>query len=166
MLPESRHHYNIQHPDEVIVGPQSGSLRRSVSVRSVMVPQKMCAACHFSCLKCGGPNDYDCTACAPDALLTEKNAKEQYCASITTMTSDPDVRISKSMYIFLLVLGPALSILLFVIVISWIMKQKCFNRRKATKPDYVYDRVADEATNEQNSFPQEIIDDSSCSESE
>lgn len=32
-------------------------------------PQKRCAPCHFSCLRCHGPNDYDCTDCAPDSSL-------------------------------------------------------------------------------------------------
>lgn len=29
----------------------------------------LCATCHFSCLRCHGPNDFDCIECAPDSFL-------------------------------------------------------------------------------------------------
>lgn len=57
--------------------------------------QKLCGPCHYSCLKCRAPNDYDCIACAPDAQLTERTSNESYCLSIgsktpsTTKAPDP-----------------------------------------------------------------------------
>lgn len=135
--------------------------RRAILFPNAPAPQqKSCAPCHFSCLKCLGPNDYDCTACAPDSLLTDKNSKETYCAPINQKIPTHDIHISRSMYIFLLILGPALAILMFLIIISWILKRKCLDNRK-TKSDYVYDRVALDSANDQVNFAHEIIDYSS-----
>lgn len=149
---------------EILTPPQklqSGSLRRRAILFPQVQPQKSCAACHFSCLKCSGPNDYDCTACTPDSLLTEKSAKETYCAPINQKIPTHDIRISKSMYIFLLILGPALSILLFLIVISWLLKRNCLDNKRTTKSDYIYDRVALDSANDKVNFAQEIVDYSS-----
>lgn len=31
--------------------------------------ETLCARCHYSCQACKGPNDYECGACYPDAIL-------------------------------------------------------------------------------------------------
>lgn len=41
--------------------------------------QKLCDSCHYSCLRCHGPEDFSCTACAPDSLFTRIDDKEAYC---------------------------------------------------------------------------------------
>lgn len=40
----------------------------------------VCADCHYSCYKCNGPNDYQCTTCWGDADLTHALG-QTYCYS-------------------------------------------------------------------------------------
>lgn len=51
-----------------------------------------------------------------------------------------------SKYVFLLILGPAVVVLIFVVVISCVIKSKlCGSSRKQ---DYIYDRIAFDAQND------------------
>ncbi|XP_055326516.1 furin-like protease 1 [Sitodiplosis mosellana] len=43
------------------------------------VPQKQCAPCHTSCLRCRGPLDHDCTECTPEMVYREVAPNETYC---------------------------------------------------------------------------------------
>lgn len=43
------------------------------------VPQKQCAPCHTSCLRCRGPLDRDCTECTPEMAYREVSPNEAYC---------------------------------------------------------------------------------------
>lgn len=61
------------------------------SVRNVMRPQqpKICLNCHYSCLNCSGPYDYQCTKCPEDAQLVfthDGNIDERYCYPKHLMT--------------------------------------------------------------------------------
>lgn len=130
----------------------------SLSLRSInkpgraiipeLVPQKRCETCHFSCLNCRGPNDYDCTECAPDSVYTSKSLNESYCSSINQqLPAFNSNAMGVSTYVFLLVLGPAIVVLIFVIIVSLVMKSKlCGNSRKQ---DYVYDRINFDAQNDE-----------------
>lgn len=112
------------------------------------VPQKRCDTCHFSCLNCHGPNDYDCTECAPDSVYTSKSINESYCSSINQQLPVHNSNIiGSSTYVSLLVLGPAIVVLIFVVIVSYVMKSKlCGN---ANKQDYVYDRINFDAQNDE-----------------
>lgn len=59
---------------------QSSESENNVVIQPVHeVPQKLCASCHYSCLRCHGPEDFSCTACAPDSMFTRIDDKEAYC---------------------------------------------------------------------------------------
>lgn len=135
---------------ELPQSPSSLSLRSVTHERAILspsVPQKRCDTCHFSCLKCIGPNDYDCTACAPDSVYTSKSINESYCSSINQQLPVKDANtISPSTYVFLLVVGPAIAVLCLVVIVSAIVKSKC---GKSDKPEYVYDRINFDGQNDE-----------------
>ncbi|XP_044729476.1 furin-like protease 1 [Chrysoperla carnea] len=41
--------------------------------------ERVCEECHYSCLTCRGPNDFECTLCHEDSVLTNITATESYC---------------------------------------------------------------------------------------
>lgn len=43
------------------------------------VPQKQCAPCHTSCLRCRGPLDHDCIECTSEMVYREVSPSETYC---------------------------------------------------------------------------------------
>lgn len=119
------------------------------AIISELVPQKRCETCHFSCLNCRGPNDYDCSECTPDSVLTpNKSLNETYCSSINQqLPVHNSNEVGSSTYVFLLILGPAIVLLIFVVTVSLVMKSKlCGNSRKQ---DYVYDRIDFDAQNDE-----------------
>lgn len=135
--------------------PTSASLRRSTndtvaifseqsSATDASNRQKLCGACHFSCLKCRSANDYDCSACAPDAQLTERATNETYCLPIvdesklkmvTMIASKTDIPD------FLIVLVIVLS--LIVVVLLFIFIRNCV--RGESREVYTYDKLATNA---------------------
>lgn len=80
-------------------------------------PQKTCSPCHFSCLKCRGPNDYDCTACAPDSKFTKSGDAEAYCYPPAKGHGD-DYVIARLNYNELLVVGVSLGAIFFIIILG------------------------------------------------
>lgn len=116
------------------------------SVRAIIlptVPQKRCETCHFSCLNCRGPNDYDCTECAPDSVLNES-----YCSSINQPLLVHNSNLfGESTYVFLLILGPAMVVLIFVVIISCVFKSKVCGT--SGKQDYIYDRIDFDGQNDE-----------------
>lgn len=133
--------------------------------RAIMMPrpQKLCAGCHFSCLKCRGPNDYDCTACAPDALYSEKTFNESYCVPNYQQTPTDEIHLSRTTYIFLLILGPAIFITVSLIIVTYVLRTKYCRSRK---DDYTYDRIEYDNINEIGQLPQEFYNDSSSSDTD
>lgn len=135
------------------------SLRSVINERAIIqpqIPQKMCDTCHFSCLNCRGPNDYDCTECAPDSVYTSKSLNESFCSSINQQLPVHDANsIGSSTYVFLLILGPAIVVLIFVVVVSCVIKSKlCGSSRKQ---DYIYDRIDFDAQNDETEIRIEDI---------
>lgn len=127
------------------------SLRSIVNKRAYIpppIPQKQCETCHFSCLNCRGPNDYDCTECTPDSALTVKSSNESYCSTPNQQLPVNDPNTIGSTYVFLLILGPAIVVLIFVVIVSCVIKSKfCGESRKR---DYVYDVInANDAWNDE-----------------
>lgn len=39
-------------------------------IRTYMTNDRLCSDCHYSCYRCNGPNDYQCTSCWGDAEFT------------------------------------------------------------------------------------------------
>lgn len=128
-------------------------------------PAKLCAACHFSCLKCFGPNDYDCMACAPDSMYTERAANESYCLPI-----DMSNLYDSNLYGVLLVLVPALFILCLVLSVSWLLRTRWWAARNGTdRSGYTYEKVEFDVTDDTVSLSHEVTVDgssSTCSDSE
>ena len=100
------------------------------------VPQKLCAPCHFSCLKCRGPNDYDCLACAPDSIYQEKSQNESHCLPFV-QKSTINYR-HRWLYVIFFIIVPAGLILICVCFLSLLLKKKMCDM---TKVHYVYDRI-------------------------
>lgn len=127
-------------------------------------PVKLCAACHSSCLKCFGPNDYDCMACATDSMYTERAANESYCSPIAINLYDGNL------YGVLLVLVPALFILCLVLSISWLIRTKWWAARGGSdRAGYTYEKVEFDGTDETVNLSHEVTVDgssSTCSDSE
>lgn len=84
------------------------------------VPQKLCASCHYSCLKCRGRNDYDCIDCAPDSMYTVVSDTEAYCyPPVKVLDENAEVNfILKLNSNELLLLGGVLGTLVFVFVLG------------------------------------------------
>lgn len=172
MLPE-------QSPSSSRTTENTGSLRRRSTASIVPIeraikmptaaepPAKLCGACHFSCLRCFGPNDYDCMACAPDSEYTERAANESYCSPFARdMTNLYD----GNLYGVLLVLVPALFILCLVLSVSWLLRTKWWAARSGSnRAGYTYEKVEFDGTDETVNLSHEVTVDgssSTCSDSE
>lgn len=144
------------------VVPELESSKRAIMK---MVPQKLCAACHYSCLKCAGPNEYDCMACAPDSELTSSSADESFCLSISVPVTENDhlAHINRTKLFFLILLAVLLGIAC-VIAIGWFFYIKLGKRLSADERKYAYGRIEYDGSNEQIIIEQEILNASSDSE--
>lgn len=102
------------------------------------IPQKLCSLCHFSCLHCLGPNDYDCRACAPDSVHTVKSSSEAYCYPVTPAhTNSFQTKITTNFMIFIGFISATSLIITLAIFCFKLYKHFCFNK----KVEYEYDRV-------------------------
>lgn len=118
-------------------------VRRAIKMPDEPPPDettRLCLACHFSCLKCRGPNDYDCTACAPDSVYTERLTNATYCLPLGSISKLKRMYDDDRVYVVLLILVPALFILCFVLFISWLLRTKYCTTKNAA--DYVqYNKI-------------------------
>lgn len=103
------------------------------------IPQKLCSLCHFSCLHCLGPNDYDCRACAPDSVHTVKSSSEAYCYPVNNVrTTSFQTKISTNIMVFIgFISATSLIITLTIYCLYKMYKKFCGNK----KVEYEYDRV-------------------------
>lgn len=105
------------------------------------IPQKLCSLCHFSCLHCLGPNDYDCRACAPDSVHTVKSPNEAYCYPVSPVhTSTFHNKISPNFMLFIGVVSASGLIITLTFIFYCLYKtykNVCCNK----KVEYEYDRV-------------------------
>lgn len=112
-----------------------------------LVPQKLCAACHFSCLRCRGPNDYDCTDCAPDSYLKIIFNQQGTCVEIPI---DKTAQATNILLVQLtsneiLLIAICLAAIAFVIAIGiyFFFRHICF-ARKTNSNSYAYNALNDE----------------------
>lgn len=106
--------------------------------------KRLCLACHFSCLKCRGPNDYDCSECAPDSVYTERQQNATYCLPLSSINKLKRMYDDDRLYMVLLILVPALFILCFVLFISWLLRTKCCVEKGNAASGYVqYNKIRD-----------------------
>lgn len=167
MLAEHPHDPTNHHENETSpVHHREGiSIKRRAIKMPIQIPQKLCGPCHFSCLKCRGPNDYDCTSCAPDSsVTTERTTNESYCLPKSNYIHPPG--FNRKIYIVLFIIVPATLIIFGLIVIFWILKCKlCGFNQNASQ--YIYNRIDFDAANNTITHSQKIgVELSSDSESE
>lgn len=144
--------------------PQSSSLRRHTldavpifsdqsSAVSNAPPhhQKRCAACHYSCLKCRRANDYDCSACAPDAQLTERSANETYCLpiadkvqphSVPLYNTDKGNNDDNRLRLFLVILVGILAVITVVLLAIFVRSYTTWWGGGGERPSYAYDKLS------------------------
>lgn len=146
--------------------------------------QKQCAPCHTSCLKCRGPNEYECTQCTLDTDYIEKTASETYCFQRNTKTwvsseiiylnnnneseskGSPMISFERLM---LYSLGIIILLVTIILLITNFLLKQCFNGTNSgskLQNKYAYDRIAYDGSNEQHIIEQEILNSFSDSENE
>lgn len=82
-----------------------------------------CVTCHYTCRDCHGSNDYDCTACFPDALLYRTANSESYCYPRSLVSDVLSEKWYFRVFVLLCAVGTAL-----LGVLLW----KCTRREKMT----------------------------------
>lgn len=158
----------------------------SPSLRAIasQMPHKHCAACHYSCLICSGPNDYECTRCATDAQFRITNFNQSFCVPVsfneitisdnvengTNNFSSHNLGDRKNLIFFLIYLVFIISITIVstFFIVRFVITQYCTAPKGKDQNNYAYDRIAYDGTNEQEHvvIEREILDDGNLSESE
>lgn len=157
------------------------SLESSLRERAVMfdVPQKKCAACHSTCLRCRGPFDHDCTECTTESVYREVTPNETYCdpgkreASpargnlFDGTTNDTQHNLShKSMFsIFFehitiyMIVSYIVLVTIILLAIRMLCRTWCCNGASTNSNDkkYAYNRIAYDGTNDHIIMEQEAI---------
>lgn len=139
--------------------------REASRPRAILKPtiQRACASCHFSCLKCRGPSDSECTACAPDAALNSRSATEAFC--IGRVVSEeikeqlPDAHEQKRLWV-----PVAAAILTSIGLIAAIVWSVMRLTRRSKEANYTYDRIAFTGDRERIMIDQDILCGSSDSD--
>ncbi|XP_068246773.1 furin-like protease 1, isoforms 1/1-X/2 [Palaemon carinicauda] len=75
---------------------------------------KSCRPCHYSCLHCAGPQDYECKECWGDALLNAVSESETYCHPHALLTA---YRSQQSWYNHLLFVLMGLLVLVLILAV-------------------------------------------------
>lgn len=107
--------------------------------------QKYCGTCHYSCLRCHGQNDYDCTECAPDAkIYLEITSNESYCYPLnrnqTLLIKDYTIDFKQMNFNNLTMLIGFLIVIIFGVIVGFVCIIYKFTNLCQKKPDYT--RVA------------------------
>lgn len=138
---------------------------RRRAVLAARQPSPLCKPCHFSCLTCYGPNDYDCATCAPDAILTQLSATETFC-SPQQLNNKPAYFMPFSGGSWLITYGIIAAVFQFVCIIGFVVWRRAKANGKTS--EYSYDSVAvdDDAPKEAESMTTDshVVD--SCSDSD
>lgn len=94
-----------------------------------------CRPCHYSCLKCSGPQDYECTDCWGDSLLNTVTENESYCHPRALLIA---YRSQQSWYNHLLIVLIGLLVLVLILAVMVIRSHKMAQPRSlhisATNP--------------------------------
>lgn len=111
-------------------------------------PQKLCAQCHFSCLRCRGPNDYDCTDCAPDSSLKILINNQGTCEDLPV---DKAAQAADLLFVRLtsdeiILIAVCLSAITFIMALGayFFFRNICCDRTKANGNSYLYNALDDE----------------------
>lgn len=158
----------------------------SQSMRSVTVktPHKECAACHYSCLECRGPNDYECTRCTNEAQFRSTEFNQSFCVPVplgeitisnnveqsTNNFTSHNLSDRKKIIFFLVYLVFIISITIVstFFIVRFIITQYCTAPKGKDQTNYAYDRIAYDGTNDQEHvvIERDMLDDCNLSDSE
>lgn len=154
---------------------------RSIAAK---MPRKQCAACHYSCLKCRGPNDYECTRCTNEAQYRRTEFNQTFCVPVpldeitigdnveqsTSNFTSHNLGDRKNLIFFLIYLVFIISITIVstFFIVRFIITQYCTAPKGKDQNNYAYDRIAYDGTNEQEHvvIERETLDDCNLSDSE
>lgn len=99
-------------------------VKKNPFYRNVMKPQppKICLDCHYSCLTCSGPYNYQCVSCPDDARLVNltkgsSKVEDSYCYPIQVL---PQIQSASWLFrlyvIFAIILTLVLGVILYFIL--------------------------------------------------
>lgn len=133
--------------------------------RAILKPntQRLCGSCHFSCLKCRGPSDSECTACAPDAQLNSRSATEAFCIGRIAIngTHDAFLKSTQDKHALMFMFAAIITSIGLITAIVWSVLRLV---RRSKEHNYTYDRIAFTGTDERAMIGQDILCESSDSD--
>lgn len=167
---------------------QQPSLRkRAVNVN---VPQKQCAPCHLSCLRCRGPSNHECTECVNSSAYREMAPNETYCDAASDRdgslkviklfnndhsTNDTQNYFSHKSFLQILYDGfPSyIMIILYIALVTTVLIVARYlyaafitSKNTSDKKNYVYNRIAYDGGNDHIIMEQEMMMNTSDSSEE
>lgn len=117
-----------------------GDVRAELLMGSTI--QKLCASCHFSCLRCHGPEENQCVTCVPNYIYTIID-NETFCKAPAFDDDDHEVNfIFKLNTNELMLLGGVLGVVVFIIILGgyFFFRNVCCSRYK----EYMYNPLNDD----------------------
>lgn len=152
-------------------------------------PIKQCAACHYSCLQCHGPNDYECTRCIDAAQFRRNRFNQSFCMPTDSNHIDDRPMIHsldgfeqqqnfpshnwndrKYLIFFLIyiVVIVSITIVFTLFTVRCIVRQYCAPPIGKDQNNYAYDPIAYDGTNEpdQVAIKRNGVDECNLSDSE
>lgn len=95
--------------------------------------RSICLPCHYTCEHCSGSNDYQCTSCFPDAVLTSINNYENYCYPHSIITN---IELSK-WYTRVYVLLWIILFLFILVMIAYIVHERRMRKQLLNETDTI-----------------------------
>lgn len=103
------------------------------------IVQKLCYACHGSCLKCVGPFDYDCRGCDVDFVHTIVGPAEQYCIPTKNVNKLERFVTREDLIYYLIVVMAAIGMIAIFFCLVAVMKKLFFSTK--IEKDYTYNQI-------------------------
>lgn len=170
-------------PDHSYMLPEK--LRRQSSLPQKM-PHKECATCHYSCLECHGPNDYDCIRCLSESQFRRTKFNQTFCVPVpldeitnggetlnehsTNSFISHNLADRNNLIFFLIYLVFIISITIAstFFIVRFIITQYCTAPKGKDQNNYAYDRIAYDGTNDQEHvvIERQMLDECNLSDSE
>ncbi|XP_022901690.1 proprotein convertase subtilisin/kexin type 4-like isoform X1 [Onthophagus taurus] len=82
--------------------------------------KKVCLSCHYTCRICSGSNDYQCTECYPDAILTNPKESESYCYPLSMRVKIED----EKWYFRIFMLLTFFFVIFFILLVLWYIRYR------------------------------------------
>lgn len=132
-------------------------------VRNIMKPEppKICLDCHYSCLTCSGPHDFQCLSCPPDAEIFNSSAKESFCYPSRIYPQISNATWFFRLYIvFFIIISLLLGVMLYFLLSCIFKKVGCCNKKSenSSLSSVSYNRLDNRETNVVREIHQAIFD--------